>query len=79
MRQCRKCGCTDNNACIDAYGNPCFWVEQDLCSECAGDDYELLVECGWPRKTTVGEFKSLYRALSACYQEDKQEIIQERK
>lgn len=27
---CRKCGCTDNNACPDG----CFWVEEDLCSAC---------------------------------------------
>lgn len=32
---CRVCGCTDDNACLDAVTNePCFWVEDDLCSAC---------------------------------------------
>jgi hypothetical protein len=38
-RQCRKCGCTENNACVTAHGN-CHWVSPDLCSECAADDFE---------------------------------------
>jgi len=29
--KCRICGCTDNHACPEG----CFWVEDDLCSECA--------------------------------------------
>lgn len=31
MRRCRVCGCTDDNACDGG----CYWVEDDLCSECA--------------------------------------------
>jgi protein gp37 len=31
---CRVCGCTNNNACIDDFGDGCYWVEPDLCSEC---------------------------------------------
>jgi hypothetical protein len=27
---CRECGCTQNNACP----NGCWWVEEDLCSDC---------------------------------------------
>lgn len=34
-RRCRKCGCTDNNACV-TNGIACHWVEADLCSACAG-------------------------------------------
>ena len=35
-RQCRLCGCTDTNACATApFGDPCHWVEDDLCSGCA--------------------------------------------
>jgi hypothetical protein len=30
-QKCRVCGCTENNACVTPSG-PCFWVEQDLCS-----------------------------------------------
>jgi len=34
---CRECGCTDDNCeqCIEATGEPCTWVEDDLCSACA--------------------------------------------
>jgi ParB/RepB/Spo0J family partition protein len=32
---CRICGCSDDNACIDKEtGEPCHWVEDDLCSNC---------------------------------------------
>lgn len=34
-RACRGCGCTDDHACVDLSGQPCFWVEPDLCSECS--------------------------------------------
>ncbi len=30
-RQCRKCGCTDEQACPGG----CSWVENDLCSQCS--------------------------------------------
>jgi len=33
---CRVCGCTDTNACVTGSGEPCHWVEKDLCSACAG-------------------------------------------
>lgn len=29
-QKCRLCGCTWDNACK----NGCYWVEEDLCSEC---------------------------------------------
>ena len=31
QRRCRVCGCTDDNACPGG----CYWMEDDLCSECA--------------------------------------------
>jgi len=35
VQSCRICGCTDTNACIDKKtGEPCHWVETDLCSNC---------------------------------------------
>ena len=37
---CRVCGCTDDD-CYDCYersGVPCYWVEDDLCSSCEGND-----------------------------------------
>lgn len=36
---CRVCGCTEDDCsdCIDATGEPCHWVEPDLCSRCADE------------------------------------------
>lgn len=36
-RECRECGCTEYNCqnCVDRTGEPCHWVEADLCSACA--------------------------------------------
>lgn len=35
-RKCRICGCTDDDCqqCIEKTGEPCSWVEDDLCSAC---------------------------------------------
>ena len=33
-RACRVCGCTEARACADLFGEPCHWVEADLCSAC---------------------------------------------
>jgi len=34
VRTCHVCGCTDDNACHAADGTTCYWVAEDLCSEC---------------------------------------------
>jgi len=36
VRRCRICGCTDEDCsdCIARTGEPCSWVEEDLCSAC---------------------------------------------
>lgn len=34
-RACRRCGCTEISACLDADGEPCCWMDDDLCSVCA--------------------------------------------
>lgn len=36
VRKCRLCGCTaeDCSQCIKKTGEPCHWVEFDLCSAC---------------------------------------------
>ena len=33
---CRRCGCTEDDcsSCIAKTGEPCHWVEDDLCSAC---------------------------------------------
>jgi uncharacterized protein YodC (DUF2158 family) len=35
--KCRVCGCTDFNcsSCVERTGQPCSWIEPDLCSACA--------------------------------------------
>lgn len=37
--RCRECGCTENDCsyCIKRTGQPCTWVEEDLCSACASE------------------------------------------
>lgn len=37
VAHCRNCGCTDNCCCY-TNGKACHWVEDDLCSACAGVD-----------------------------------------
>ena len=36
IRECRVCGCTEDNCkqCVKKTGEPCHWVEWDLCSAC---------------------------------------------
>lgn len=36
-QRCRACGCTeeDCSACAEQTGEPCGWIEPDLCSACA--------------------------------------------
>ena len=38
VNRCRVCGCTDDDCsgCFMRTGEPCHWVEDDLCSACAG-------------------------------------------
>lgn len=38
VRKCRVCGCTDDDCsdCVARTGSACWWVDQDLCSACAG-------------------------------------------
>lgn len=33
---CRECGCTNESPCEGG----CAWVEEDLCSRCAGVDFD---------------------------------------
>lgn len=39
-RVCRRCGCTDMDCfgCIERTGEPCHWVEADLCSACSNTE-----------------------------------------
>ena len=42
-QKCRICGCTDNDCrqCIDRTGEPCYWVEKNLCSACGVDLWRI--------------------------------------
>ena len=33
-RTCAVCGCTDITACLERGGDPCCWVDDELCSAC---------------------------------------------
>ena len=41
-RVCRVCGCTDDDCsqCIEKTGQPCHWIEDDLCSSCTNSQEE---------------------------------------
>lgn len=41
-RKCRVCGCTEDDCsqCIEASGEPCTWVEYDLCSRCKNEQQQ---------------------------------------
>lgn len=41
VRRCRGCGCTDLKGC---WPKRCWWVEDDLCSNCAEDTDAALAE-----------------------------------
>ena len=53
VRKCRRCGCTDIDACVDFLLGPCWWTEEDLCSKCEKEmlmypipeDREFCSEC----------------------------------
>lgn len=51
---CRVCGCTDDDCsgCVEETGEPCYWVEEDLCSACVGlidpDEEDRCPGCGNP-------------------------------
>lgn len=57
---CRVCGCTDEDCsqCIEKTGEPCRWVEADLCSACAGGaaviDDDIIPCYGDPRLASAG-------------------------
>ena len=38
-QRCAVCGCTDEDCygCYERTGQPCYWIEEDLCSACVAD------------------------------------------
>jgi HNH endonuclease len=35
IRTCKKCGCTQKDACVSATAGNCYWQLKDICSHCA--------------------------------------------
>lgn len=69
MNKCRSCGCTDLNACWDKESNtPCFWVEPDLCSSCAGQVTE-------EEREIAGRLSLCYVTMQECLKENKKPIL----
>lgn len=63
---CRVCGCTDNDCsgCIERTGEPCSWVEEDLCSAC----YPI-VNFNWDEATPAelyGYVRELTSTIDSC-------------
>jgi PRTRC genetic system protein E len=56
QQKCRICGCTEDNCqqCINLTGQPCHWVEPDLCSACQSALAEK------PKEMKFGFFRNLY-------------------
>jgi chromosome partitioning protein len=54
-RKCRVCGCTDGDCrqCVEKTGNPCFWVEDDLCSACKTTVVSFMSIKGGTGKSTI--------------------------
>lgn len=53
-RICRGCGCWDWNACVDCEDEPCWWVEDDLCSVCTARLGAAAVRAGSGRHLEAG-------------------------
>ena len=49
LQRCRACGCTeeDCSACAERTGEPCGWVEPDLCSACADRNHRTGYDGAW--------------------------------
>ena len=62
-RRCRVCGCTEDDcsACIKKTGHPCHWVDDDLCSACAGN--------GVPKTGLAGRLRDWMKAQKRPFQQ----------
>lgn len=83
MSACRICGCTDDDCrqCIEKTGEPCCWVEADLCSACEGTFEQLAqdaersaAEAGFDIKDAFDQIRAALRE-GACTQEDAVEAV----
>ena len=73
VRQCRICGCTDDNCsqCIEKTGFPCYWIDKDLCSACYAEIEKFAVF----RQEFWKWFPEHYREGSCPFEEDSEEVM----
>ena len=67
-RACRRCGCTDVAACVDARtAMPCSWVAKglDLCSACLRADERELVDLAYQAGDDAVALHHLQRRVAA--------------
>lgn len=57
---CRECGCTQFNACP----NGCWWVEEDLCSDCTEISHYPLENEVYSRVSKL-EYRTYYHSDNA--------------
>lgn len=62
-RECRQCGCSDEDACVDPSLGPCRWVEWDLCSAC--EDILIVDDVPWNGETTRARWE--WAVLGAAF------------
>lgn len=68
---CHSCGCTDDDCrqCIEKTGEPCSWVEPDLCSACwptvhLRDELDSMVSRGYCTQAEADEAFTFFDDLS---------------
>lgn len=68
---CRECGCTDKDCknCIEKTGEPCFWVEKDLCSACAFKEEWQVFKTMSSKGDKVGYLLDLANVLSGIMEQ----------
>lgn len=79
-RQCRVCGCTEDNCsqCIKKTGNPCHWVEDDLCSACKEPEpIDILNQIEKSMNESAKIFQGLKKDLSQLNNNDMSSFFQQ--
>lgn len=65
-QKCRVCGCVDEDCrqCIEKTGQPCYWVEPDLCSACDGEEWKPGVD--GPTGDGMADLAAIDEAMEAA-------------
>ena len=67
--RCRVCGCTDVDCsnCYERTGQPCFWVEPDLCSACTGRTHDTGELGAWDIEDDIEDDDPDNRWCETCH------------